>query len=373
MKVCLYGTYNYHYSRNSSIRTGLQLANVEIVEVHTAVPMRRMELKQDFSLGESVARFWQKLKTSVYLLSRYQEVLKCDVILVLHPGHLDLPTAWLLAKLGRKKLVFDTSLSPYDTMIVGRDMAKENSLKVKLLKWGEGFLLRLADRLFTDTELMKNFIVTEFGIAPNKVFVVPLGANDKVYFPSKRRFFGKDNKINVLFFGMYNVLHGAQYIVQAAYLLRRNKLLEFVLIGDGPSKQELVDFVAAKKMTNVTFRGFMPETDLVKQIQGADILLGVFANNKVMQRVIPNKIYGSLACKKPLITAHMPVMEEYFVHKKSVYFCVPEDAISLAAAIAELAHDEALCTKLARNSYAIYRKQFTPKQIGQVLLEGIRT
>ncbi|MCH7951802.1 glycosyltransferase [Patescibacteria group bacterium] len=373
MKICLFGTYNQNYSRNSSIRDGLKMRGVKVTEAHVEVPKQRLELPEDFSLQESVARIWRKVRTSASLLGKYREALSCDCIAVLHPGHLDLPIAWLFARLGRKTLVFDASVSPYDTMIIGRDMAKKGSVKAKALKLAEGLLLRVPDRLFADTEMMKQFIVDEFAIKEKKIFVVPLGANDAVYFPKPKITSdgGNPNKIQVLFFGMYNPLQGAQHIVRAAKLLRNEKNIMLTLIGDGPIKKDLVGFVKKHKLTNVKFQGFMPEEKLVKRIQNADILLGIFSNSKIMQRVIPNKVFGSIACKKPLITARQPIMEEFFQHQKNVYFCKPQDPKTLAQAIKRLSADRNLREKIAKNSYQVYKDTFTPKQIGKAMLNGI--
>lgn len=369
MQVCLFGTYNQNYSRNSSIRDGLKMRGVAVTEAHIDVPMTRMELPEDYSLTQSLERIRTKIKTSVLLLKRYKKVFSSDVVLVLHPGHLDLPLAWILTRLGRKTLVFDTSVSPYDTMIVGRNMAKKGSVKAKALKLAEGLLLRMPDKLFTDTEMMKEFIVKEFGINEKKIFVVPLGANDAMYFPKQRKY--GNGIVNILFYGMYSPLHGAQHIVRAAKLLRSEKNIKLTLIGDGPIKKDLVAFVKKHKLNNVKFNGFIPEKQLVKRIQNADILLGIFSNSKIMQRVIPNKVFGSIACKKALITARQPIMEEFFEHGKNVYFCKPEDPETLAQAIKRLSTNKNLREKIAKNSYQVYKDTFTPKQIGKALLKGI--
>jgi glycosyltransferase involved in cell wall biosynthesis len=370
-KVCLFGTYNYHYSRNSSIRNGLRKVGTNVTEVHFEIPMERMELAKDFSLQKSLSRIWKKLKTWVYFLSKHKEVCSSDVVVVLHPGHLDLPIAWLLCLFYKKTLVFDTGLSPYDTMIVGRNMADKKSLKAKLLKFSEGSLLRLPDKLFTDTRLMKQFIVSEFGIDEKKIFVVPLGANNTIYQPKKRK--SANKKTKVLFFGMYNPLHGARYILQATRLLRKEKGLQFILIGDGPLKRELVDYAKKYKLGNITFKGFIPEKKLVEHIQAADILLGTFSNSRIMQRVIPNKVFGTLACRKPLITARQPVLQEFFKNKTHIYYCKPKNSESLAQAIKLLSKDKKLRSKLAKNGYRVYKEKFTPRQIGKALLTGLES
>ena len=370
MKICLFGTYNYNYSRNSSIRDSLKRAGLTVIEVHREIPNERMELPEDFTLKKTVYRIARKIKLYSELVSEYKKVLACDYVFVLHPGHLDLPLAWVLCKLGGMKLFFDTSISPYDTMFVGRTIAGRTTIKARAVKLIEGLLLRLPDKLFTDTAGMKDFIVSTFGIHRGKLFVLPLGANERVYTPAPG-ITEKNKKIRVLFFGLYSPLHGAHHIMEAVKRLQDEKDLEFIMLGDGYLKDSLIEFKNKNKLKNVQFIGFMPEPELVKQIQKADILLGTFSNNPVFQRVVPNKVFAALACKKPLVTAKMPPLLEFFTHRKNIFFCNPEDAKSLADAIRTVAHNQPLRKRLAETGYNLFRAQFTTEQTGKILMHEI--
>lgn len=372
MKVCFFGTYNLNYARNSSLRAGLEENGVDVVEVHAEIPNERMELSEDFTLKKTINRVWRKVKVYSNLLSQYQKVIACDCVFVLHPGHLDLPLAWLICRFGNKKLIFDTSISPYDTMFVGRNIAKRNSPKARLVKSVEKLLLRFPDRLFVDTKLMKDFVVKEFGIHTKKIFVVPIGANDAIYKPLEKQ--TEDKGITeVLFFGLYNPLHGVEHIMNAIKHLRKEKNIKFTMIGDGYLKNEIVEFAKVNKLKNVEFIGFMPEKELVTYIQNSDIMLGVFSNSPVFKRAIPNKVFAAIACKKPLISAKLTPMDEYFKHEENIYFCKPQDPKDLALAIKNLVDDKTLQNKLASNGYRLFVSYFSPKQIGKILIEHLRT
>lgn len=371
MKVCFFGTYNFNYSRNSSIRQGLIDAGVTVVDVNVDLPNSRMELPEDFTLDKSMWRIWRKVKAYWSLMLRSGEVLRCDYIVVLHPGHLDLPFAWILKVIGGKKLIFDTSISPYDTMFVGRNIAARNSLKARLVFLSEKLLLGLPDKLFVDTTLMKNFISNEFGIAKKKIFMIPLGANSSVYKPGKITK-KRSNKISVLFFGLYSEIHGAFTILHAAKTLKKNFNIHFSMLGDGHLKDSFVDYVKKNNLKNVTFIGFQPELTLVKYIQKADIMLGIFSNNFLFDRVIPNKVYAALACKKALITAEKKPLKEFFKHKKNIYFTKSSDPKSLSAAIIELSKNGFLRNSVAEFGYETYLREFTTQKIGIKFKENLK-
>jgi len=368
-KICLFGTYNLNYVRNSTLRQGLLENGVRVVEVHEEVPNQRMELPEDYTLKTTVARVFRKLGCYVRLAKRYKEVSSSDVIVVLHPGHLDLPLAWLMSKFSGKKLIFDDSISPYDTMFIARSIADRTSLKAKLVKYGERFLTKLADRVFVDTPLMKTFLVSEVGVLEEKIFVIPLGANEKMYKPARIQHTSKN--VSVLFFGLYNIMHGTEYIMEAIKILKSKKHISFTLIGEGHLKEKLVAFAKEHKLTNVKFVGFMPEAELVKQIQNADIMLGVFSNSPLFQRVIPNKVFAAIACGKPLITARLKPVSDYLRDKKDVYFCEKKNAGSLADAIETVSEDRSLRETIAGNGYKAFKKNFSTKRIGRKFLEEI--
>lgn len=370
MKVCLFGTYNQNYSRNTSIKDGLKELGIDVVEAHVNIPMERLELAEDFTPIKTSKRIIQKMLASIRLLLNYRRILPCDTILVLYPGHLDLPAAWLISKLSGKKLIFDTSISLYDTMIIDKKIAFQNTYVAKILKLVEKILLMLPDKVFVDTTLMKDFINKKFGINLKKIFVVPLGANDKIYKPSLKKNI-KDDKTHIFFFGFYNPLQGAPYIIRAIHLLEKEKNLTFTMLGTGALKQEVVNYAKKYQLTNVKFIESVPEKKLVSHIQKANIMLGIFSKNYTAKRVIPNKVFAALACSKPLISARTPAMTPFFKHRKHIYYCKPADHKSLAKAIQTLSKDKTLQKKLAKNGYAEYKKYFTSKQIAKTLLAGI--
>ena len=375
MTVCFFGTYNANYSRNSSLRMGLIKNGVTVREVHFEIPNLVLETSSDLTITKSVYRILRKLKAYLYLISKSKVVFSCQYIFVLHPGHLDLPLAWLLSKLGGKKLFFDDSISPYDTMFIGRSIALRKSIVAGLIKNIEKILLLLPDKIIVDTNLMKKFVTDEFGVDKNKVFVVPLGANNLIYHPepanSGRQISvnsGKNGKVKVFFFGLYNPMHGANYIMEAIKLLKNEKNLDFTLLGKGYLKEVLENYARKNHLGNVRFTGFVPEEELVRRINDSDIVLGVFSNSALFHRVIPNKIFAALATRKPLITARLKVMEEFLKHKENVYFCQPENPQDLASAIKAVSTDTPLRLKLAENGYKLYKRLFTPEVIGRTVI-----
>lgn len=366
MKLSFFGMYNQHYARTSTLREGLRRLGIEIHEIHEEVPNERMELPEDFTLTKTLHRILRKVACFFRLILRSAEIRGSRAIVVLHPGHMELPYAYLLAKLSRKPLLFDSSISPYDTMFVGRSIADKSSIKAKAVKMMETILLRLPDKVIVDTERMGKFMTYYLGVPKHKLCVVPLGANDTVYQPAPD--VSSHTGIRVLFFGLYNPMHGAPTILEAAKQLADKSTITFTMLGDGYLKESLMHYVKVNKLKNVTFLGFMPEASLVKHIQETDIMLGIFSKSPVFERVIPNKVFAALACKKPLITANLPAVASFFTSGKDILLCPPEDSKALADAIAELAASKKKRDSIAESGYQRYLKTGTPQSVAKIFL-----
>ncbi len=366
--ICFFGMYNKHYARTSTLREGLHRLGAHIIEIHEEIPNERMELPEDFTLWKTVHRLQRKTFSLFRLLLQSWKISKSHAVIVLHPGHVELPFACLLTKIFGKQLLFDSSLSLYDTMFIGRGIADKSSFKARFVKNVESLLLKLPNKVFVDTDGMREFLIKELRVSPKKLFTVPLGANDAIYFP----FNGKrcsSEKIDVLFFGLYNPMHGALVILEAAKMLRNQRDIVFTMLGDGYLKDDLIAFAKKEKLQNIRFVGFLPEVELVKRIQKADVLLGVFSKSPLFERVIPNKVFAALACRKPLITADRPIIRSLFRHNTDLLLCPTEDPTSLAKAILRLARSPKTRERLAHAGYKRYKEIGTPEAIATLFLE----
>lgn len=369
MKIGLFGTYDKKYSRNSIIKKGLEDNDVEVIEIHSQIPISRLESPSDLGALPVLKRVFNNIKSAFCLIFQADKVGSCDLIIVLYPGHLILPVAKILCLILGKKLVFDSFMSLYESLIIDRNMDNKKSFKSLLIKYSEILLLKLPDLLMVDTDMMTDFLQKSLQVNRKKVLVVPLGANDDLYRP---KVYKKNDAIKlVTFFGTYNPLQGAIYIVKAAKLLKRNKHIRFVMIGDGFLKKDIVDFAKTHDLTNIQFLSSVKESDLVTHINRSDIMLGIFAKTIYSQRVIPNKVFAALACRKPVITAKLKTLSKEFKDKKHLLFCRPQDAKDLAIKIESLVKNDRLARSLAEGGYEFYSNKFTPKIITEKMIQEL--
>ncbi len=142
----------------------------------------------------------------------------------------------------------------------------------------------------------------------------------------------------------------------------------FRVIGSGQTWPEAQAMVTRWGLKNVHFETWVSKEVLPRRIAQADICLGIFGEGEKARRVIPHKIFQSMAMGKPVITLRTPAVEEFFSHRESVFLCSSPHPSELAQAISELKEDAALRSKIAEGGYRIVSRRFSAEAIGRCLL-----
>lgn len=172
-------------------------------------------------------------------------------------------------------------------------------------------------------------------------------------------------KFTVFFHGKFIPLQGVPYIIRAAKFLESNRDIVFKIVGKGQTYQEVVDLIKQLKVGNVELIGRVSIGDLPSFLRSADVCLGVFGDTGKAERVIPNKVYESVAMRKPVITADTPAVRELFTHKKDIFLCKRADPQSIVDAILELKNNVMLRNKIAEGGYEVFRTNAVPGIIGK--------
>lgn len=263
-------------------------------------------------------------------------------------------------------LFFDPLISAYDKQVWERFKIKDGSRKAeRLLAW-ERALFAQADVVIADTFCHASFFMETLRVPAEKIHVVYVGADESLFRPAPARVPG--SPVDVLFYGSFIPLHGAQIIVEAARVYR-GPPVRWSLLGDGPSKPVCRE--AAAGLGNVHFEDRIPYSELPARIHRADILLGVFGTTQKAGRVIPNKVFQALAGGRPVITRSSAAYPDGAGDSGGLAFVAPGDPGALAAQVAEWAEEGAERLS-ARNGAArtLYDRYFSAALIRRQLAES---
>jgi glycosyltransferase involved in cell wall biosynthesis len=350
-RVCYLGAYDPAYPRNLILRRGLERQGVWVVEcaapraLNTAGRMRALR------------RAFEPVKGD------------CDVILLAEFGQALAPLAWWLARRYRKQLVVDAFTPTYDSAVYDRGVTRSRSpaaWRYWLVDW---LALRLAGRVLADTGAHRDYYAGAFGVRPDKIAVIPVGASDEWF---KAAHLPHDYpEVLVQFYGSYIPLHGVEVILHAAHLLTAQAEVRFELIGRGQTYAAMRALAADLDLQNITFSDPVPPEALPGQVARADLCLGIFGTTPKAARVIPNKVYQTLALGKPLISADTPALREAFEPGKHLLAVPPGDPEALAEAILSLAVDPEKGRRLGEAGRARMEAEFSEAVLGRRLLDAI--
>ncbi len=351
--------YSDGYPRNREIIESLQESGWNIQ--WCALPYPRSF--SGFSLATRLAfiflytpfRWLYMLVYSIYLRLKSP----ANYVYVPFPGHLDIPVAWLIARLNGAKLVVDIFLCIYNTLIQDRRLFSENSISAKIIYHAENLLLKMPDYGLIDTEEHRTLITSLYNnICP--IYIVPVGIDEKLF-----SFSLPPNSNTVIFWGTYIKLHGVDTIIRAAALVQNSiPEIKFKLIGAGQELEKEKARSRELKTNNIIFvEKIIPIKKLIEHSRTAFCALGIFGTSEKSNSVFPYKAVQALALGLPLITARTPVSDRVLKHNYSAILIPADNEKALSDAVISLYNNHKLGRMLAKNGRDVFEQTFSRQKI----------
>jgi len=366
MKVCYFGTYRKEYARNKLMIAAMERAGIEVKQCHVKLWHGIQDRVDSIEGGWKKPDFWWRVvKAYVLLIWRFKKVGDFDILMVGYPGQFDVFLAKIFAILKGKPLVWDVLMSIY-LVACERGLSINNKFIINFISWIEGKSLRLPDLLIQDTQEYVNWFNKNYGISTDRFRLIPIGADDRVFYPVSKQKNDEHDKFIILYYGTFIPNHNVSVIVKAANILRNRTEICFKLIGDGPDKVFAENYVKKHELSNVSFVGWMAQEDLRNQIANADICLGVFGNTTQSLMTVHNKIIECLAMEKPIITGDSTAVRNAF-SKDTVFLCNRDDPQSLADAILSIKSDPIKQQTLSKNALIIFQKSYSISRTSEII------
>lgn len=365
-RFCYAGTYEQGYPRNWLTAEALRDAGVRVEEAHAPV-WERLRNKSDagpsqlarIALGLALA--YGRLAPEVAL-----RLLRCDGLVVGYIGQMDMLALGPVAKLMRKPVIFDPLVTLTDTIVEDRVLLSPRSPLAWLIRQVDRAALRLATIVLSDTDENACYMRDRFKIPLDRNVVLPVGADEMIFYENRRAVWDDataDRPLDVLFYGKFIPLHGIETIIRAARIVEdRGIPARFELVGRGQTYQKMRVLARELDVGNITWTDWIPYLGLGRRLRGADVALGVFSGGAKAGRVVPNKVYQSLASAVATVTRDIPVALSDRSGRRGKFLCdgesallvPPDDPGALADAIEQLCDGEER-QKIARGGYEAYR------------------
>lgn len=296
-----------------------------------------------------------------------------DLIFVPYPSYVDGWLGCLLGKINKKKVVIDSFLGIYDTIVRDRCLFSEKSLLAKMIWLYEKTFLSAADYILVDTDLNGEIFQRDYHLPKARIKTIPVGINETLWRPTQ---FPGTPKFKVIFWCTFIPLHGAEVVAKAAHLLEKKcPDIEFLVIGTGQLSSRFDSLLKNLQLSNLRWiPRFIPLKTIYAYVGASNCCLGIFGNTKKTQRVIPYKVYQALASGKAVITARTSASESLFTHKKNAILVNPDNPDDLADAIQSLQEDAGFANDLGRKGRVLYETHLScdtiNRKIGELLAQG---
>jgi glycosyltransferase involved in cell wall biosynthesis len=268
----------------------------------------------------------------------------------------DIAAAARYARARRLPLLLDTLTSQFDKAVYEQRRFAADSLRGRWLLRYERRLFATGDVVLADTPEYARFFADPLRVPEEKLHVVYVSAEEPLFSPGPAR--APNDPLEVLFYGSFVHLQGPEVIVEAARRYR-GPALQWVLLGNGSLRHHCEQLAAG--LGNVGFENWVRYDQLPARIARADILLGVFGATGKAQRVIPNKVFQSMACGKPLVTCTAPGYPPALVEDAAsgIRWVPAGDPQALADAVAALAARPQQLAAVGAQSRASYDRYFS--------------
>ena len=204
---------------------------------------------------------------------------------------------------------------------------------------------RAARRLVTWSQWAKDSLVSDYGVAPEKVTVIPPGIDTRLWdFDRAGRASGP---VHLLFVGGDFARKGGDTLLQA--------------FGHLPSSADVHLHVVTKTagvgegLPGITvYRDLAPNSEGLRRLFGlADLFVFPTRGD-----CLPLAVMEALASGLPVVTTAVGALPEAVTHGETGWIVPPDDAGALAGALADLAGDSALRASLGGRARDVARERF---------------
>ena len=286
-----------------------------------------------FALGAAPVVFWRILQSRPH------------VVLCIEPTLFSAPAAVLAAKLvGARRVLHVQDLEVDVAFAVGH-------LKGRIIEWlafgFERFILRRFQAVVTISERMRERLAAK-GVPAERLSVVRNWVDLEKIKPldgpnAFRAEMGlSEDDFVVLYAGQIGLKQALDLVFNAAEILRTEKHIHFVVVGDGPLKSRYV--TNHENCPNVHFLPLQSEEKLCELLNLADLHV-LPQNCNAADVVLPSKLAGMLASGKPVLAMANPGTELDDLLQGAAIVIEPGDAEMLSNAI--LAAVSHLCPEIS--------------------------
>jgi len=249
--------------------------------------------------------------------------IKPNIIHAASPYTVGIPSLHLARALNVPFIYEVRNLSEFD-VLTGRNFVK-GGLRFEYRKRLENYLILKADAVITISECSRKEIISR-GVSQHKVFCVLNGIDPSFFRPMQKdksllKKLELKNKFVIGFIGKLKRIEGLELMIKALLsLLKKNRTLIFLIVGDGPEKDVLRKLANRMDLENqILFLGKISFSDIRKFYSIIDLFVVPRIKTKLADLIGPLKPLEAMAMKIPVLGSDVSGIKELIKNEENGY------------------------------------------------------
>ena len=283
---------------------------------------KRLEFSCNRCIRRTIAsRFWPQrirgraINSLLFTIRSFTRMLRSSrrgdlIIYTSEPPFLPL-AGWLLHLVTRTPFI-TILYDLYPDILIEIGALSSRNILIRIWKRINKWMLRDAQEIIVLSDAMADKIKQSLPKEDHqKISIIPSWADPNIIkpIPKSMNWFAKkhklENKFVVLYSGNQGRCHDLVTCLASASILRNEKDILFLFIGNGPQNHRLTELVEDWGLNNCQFLPYQELEDLPFSLSVADIAL-VTLSIKAEGLVAPSKLYAHLAASTPIAAITPP-------------------------------------------------------------------
>lgn len=297
-----------------------------------------------------------------------------DIIFVSSPPIFVSITAAIISKLKGSRFVIEVRDLWPDSAVTDTLFAQK-SWFIRTGRFIERWLYRTADQVIAVTEESARVIEQKSGIS--NTFVVHNGVDTELFrsvpdaeltIPDKK----EKGKFRVGYVGSLGLIHDLHTLIRAAKLCETEPDIEFMIVGDGVKRDEMLAYIEVMQPANLTWTGMKSHQEIPQYISTFDVAVNPINPSEAFTSIVTVKFYEYLACGVPVISLSEGAQKSISERSGAGIECAIGDHEALAAAILDLYKHPKKRTALAKHARPFVEQEFSRNTQGIRLADTLK-
>ncbi len=299
------------------------------------------------------------------------KVSKPDIVISIIPFTTSVFLGWLLKLRYKSKLWVHIQDFEFDAAVDSGLVGKDKKLIIKIFLWIEKTVLKKADIISTISYGMISRLEQKVN---NKSYYLTnwIETNHFENIPKEPHQYLTSSKFKILYSGNIGTKQNWNLFFQFLDELQKIETIEVIIVGEGAEKEKVL-----KKLTKYSFvnhYNLVPYSELPQLLSSADLHI-LFQKSNVVDTVMPSKLLGMMASKKPSIVTGNLASEvaRVFETSNGGYYFDGNSIDEIIDSTKRLKENNDLAKKIGKNAQNYVTGKFSKEKVLNDFINQLET